>query len=105
MNKLYVHLFVLPRWFAAPAAICAVALGCNIHDAMSGFIKVVDTPFAAKSNAAGQVRINGLGTGTARVTVWHPLLKGKDNEMLINLPIPASGMVSKTVPLALRASK
>lgn len=28
MTKLYVHLFVLPRWFAAPAAICAVALGC-----------------------------------------------------------------------------
>ena len=32
----------------------AVALGCNIHDTMSAFIKVVDTPFAAKSNAAGQ---------------------------------------------------
>ena len=29
----------------------AVALGCNIHDSMSGFIKVVDTPYAAKSNA------------------------------------------------------
>ena len=88
--------------FTSPGA---VALGCNIHDAMSGFIKVVDTPFAAKSNAAGQARINGLATGTARVTVWHPLLKGKDNELLINLPIPASGMESKTVPLALRASK
>ncbi|MGB3930967.1 MAG: methylamine utilization protein, partial [Sphingobium sp.] len=45
----------------------AVALGCNIHDQMSGFIKVVDTPFAAKSNAAGQVRVAGLAAGTAQV--------------------------------------
>lgn len=83
----------------------AVALGCNIHDQMSGFIKVVDTPFATKSNAAGQARIGGLATGTAQVTVWHPLLKGKDNELLLNIPVPASGSVGKTVPLALRSAK
>jgi len=83
----------------------AVALGCNIHDQMSGFIKVVDTPFATKSNAAGQARISGLATGTAQVTVWHPLLKGKDNELLLNIPVPASGSVGKTVPLALRSAK
>lgn len=83
----------------------AVALGCNIHDQMSGFIKVVDTPFATKSNAAGQARISGLATGTAQVTVWHPLLKGKNNELLLNIPVPASGSVGKTVPLALRSAK
>lgn len=83
----------------------AVALGCNIHDQMSGFIKVVDTPFATKSNAAGQARISGLATGTAQVNVWHPLLKGKDNELLLNIPVPASGSVGKTVPLALRSAK
>ena len=83
----------------------AVALGCNIHDQMAGFIRVVDTPFATKSNAAGQAQIDRLATGTAQVTVWHPLLKGKDNEMILNLPIPASGTVNKTVPLALRSTK
>jgi hypothetical protein len=83
----------------------AVALGCNIHDQMSGFIKVVDTPFAAKSNAAGLAHIDGLATGTAQVTVWHPMLKAKDNELLINIPIPASGTASKAVSLALRSAK
>ena len=83
----------------------AVALGCNIHDQMSGFIKVVDTPFAIKSNAAGLAHIGGLATGTAQVTVWHPLLKAKDNELLINIPIPTSGTASKAVPLALRSTK
>lgn len=83
----------------------AVALGCNIHDQMAGFIRVVDTPFATKSNATGQAQISGLATGTAQITVWHPLMKGKDNETILNLPIPASGTVAKTVPLALRSAK
>ncbi|MEG8219027.1 methylamine utilization protein [Sphingomonas sp. HH69] len=83
----------------------AVALGCNIHDQMTGFIKVVDTPFAAKSDAAGAARITGMATGTAQVTIWHPLLRTKDNELVLNIPIPGSGAASKTVPLTLRSAR
>jgi hypothetical protein len=82
----------------------AVALGCNIHDQMSGFIKVVDTPFAAKSGANGQVRIPGLATGTAQVTIWHPLMKAKNNEQLLLVPIPGSGSVGRSATVTLRAS-
>lgn len=80
----------------------AVALGCNIHDTMSGFIKVVDTPYAAKSGADGRVSITGLPGGAARVTVWHPEARGKDNETMLNVPISASGSVARAVTLALR---
>lgn len=82
----------------------AVALGCNIHDQMSGFIKVVDTPFAAKSAANGQVRIPGLAAGTAQVTIWHPLMKAKNNEQLLLVPIPGSGSVGRSATVTLRAS-
>lgn len=61
----------------------AVALGCNIHDRMAGFIRVVDTPFAARSDAGGRVRLAGLPDGRGRITIWHPRLKGKDQEMLL----------------------
>lgn len=88
--------------FKAPGA---VAVGCNIHDQMTGFIKVVETPFAAKSDAAGTARITGMATGTAQVTIWHPLLRAKDNELVVNIPIPGSGAASKTVPLTLRAAR
>ncbi|MCP1470558.1 hypothetical protein J3E64_002246 [Sphingobium sp. OAS761] len=81
----------------------AVALGCNIHDQMSGFIKVVDTPFAAKTGANGQVRIPGLAAGTAQVTVWHPMMKSKDNEQLVLVPVPGSGPVVRTATVTLRA--
>lgn len=80
----------------------AVALGCNIHDRMQGFIKVVDTPFAAATNAAGQVRIDGVAAGAARLTVWHPRLKGRDNEAGFALDVPANGAVAKQIKLVMR---
>ena len=80
----------------------AVALGCNIHDSMSGFIKVVDTPFAAKSGADGRLRITGLPGGTARVTVWHPEARGKDNETVLNVALNATGSITRAVTLTLR---
>ncbi len=86
--------------FTSPGA---VALGCNIHDTMSGFIKVVDTPFAARSNGAGQVQIAGLPAGAATVTVWHPSLRGKDNELVMQVPVTASDSVDRLVKLNLRA--
>lgn len=79
----------------------SVALGCNIHDGMSGFIKVVDTPFAAKSSTSGAARLNGLPSGFARVTIWHSKLRGKDNEMIVSIPLTA-GNVSRALTLALR---
>jgi plastocyanin len=80
----------------------AVALGCNIHDSMSGFIKVVDTPFAAKSNSAGAARLAGLPAGVSRITIWHPKLRGKDNEMTVSVPATATGSVSRAFTLTLR---
>ena len=54
-----------------------VALGCNIHDVMIGYIYVADTPFAAKTNAAGEAVIHGLPGGAGTLTVWHPDMRAK----------------------------
>lgn len=80
----------------------AVALGCNIHDAMSGFIRVVDTPFANKTGAAGDTRIAGVGGGKARLTIWHPRLKSKLNEMTYPLDVPVNGDIAKRIIVVLR---
>lgn len=80
----------------------AIALGCNIHDAMSGFIRVVDTPFANKTAAAGDTRIAGVSGGKATLTIWHPRLKSKLNEMSFPLDVPASGDIAKRITIALR---
>jgi plastocyanin len=54
-----------------------VALGCNIHDSMIGYIYVADTPFAAKTDAAGEAVLHGLPGGNGVLSVWHPDMKAK----------------------------
>lgn len=59
----------------------SVALGCNIHDTMRGYIRVVDTPFADKTDANGYVTLSGVPSGAAKLTVWHPRLRAPGGEM------------------------
>jgi plastocyanin len=68
-----------------------VALGCNIHDNMVAFIKVVDTPFAAKTDEKGQAVLRALPPGRAEVRVWHPYMKAPNNEISRNLTVAAAG--------------
>jgi plastocyanin len=55
-----------------------VSLGCNIHDDMIAFIYVSDTPYAAKTDAEGRVRLDGAPPGDYALTVWHESLRGQD---------------------------
>lgn len=69
-----------------------VALGCNIHDSMSAFVKVVDTPFAERTSASGQVALRDIPVGRATVRVWHPLAQARGNEFSAALEIGASDL-------------
>jgi plastocyanin len=79
-----------------------VALGCNIHDNMVAFIKVVDTPFAAKIGAQGDVSLRGVPAGPAVMHVWHPYLKAPGNEVVRDVVLPPSGEVRTSVTVDLR---
>lgn len=48
-----------------------VALGCNIHDDMAGFVVVVDTPWHGRV-ADGLARFAELPGGEYRVRTWSP---------------------------------
>lgn len=53
-----------------------VVLGCNIHDQMSAFIVVVDTPYFAKTDN-GLATLHDLDGGRYTVKVWHPDLRAE----------------------------
>ena len=76
-----------------------VALGCNIHDGMVAFLKVVDTPFAAKSDASGAVVLRGLPGGAAEVRVWHPYLRAPAGEARRLVSLRDGGAEAFTVEL------
>jgi plastocyanin len=56
-----------------------VALGCNIHDAMSAFLVVTDSPWTAQTNAQGLVQFANAPNAPGRLTVWHPYLRAPAN--------------------------
>lgn len=57
-----------------------IALGCNIHDQMRGYIRVTDTPYAARSDLNGLANIGGLSRGSYDVVVWHPGVRAAGGE-------------------------
>jgi plastocyanin len=63
------------------------AIGCNIHDQMVAFVRVVDTPFAAKTGADGLAELKAAPDGKTKLTVWHPHAKAKDQVVVTDITI------------------
>jgi plastocyanin len=80
-----------------------IAVGCNIHDDMSAFIRVVDTPYAIKSGARGEAVIRDIPAGPATLVIWHPYQKTKAGEVSQSITIPASGAVQLSLTLDVRS--
>jgi plastocyanin len=78
-----------------------VALGCNIHDKMSGYIVVVDTPYAAQSDAAGRVTLTNVPDGAGVLTIWAEGLKAPDNQLVQRITL--QGQRATTQVLDVRA--
>jgi plastocyanin len=68
-----------------------IAIGCNIHDSMSAFIYVVDTPFAMKTGADGVAVLRNAPAGAATLRVWHPYMRATDNRVERAVTVPATG--------------
>jgi plastocyanin len=69
--QLYAGVPQAPVLFDKPGI---AVLGCNIHDKMSAWVVVSDTPWFAQSAADGQARIDGAPPGSYVLRVWHPAL-------------------------------
>ena len=77
-----------------------VAIGCNIHDQMVAFIRVVDTPWAEKTAADGTATLASAPGGNLRLSVWHPYAKAKDQTVVQDVTPDASGAVTVVLDLA-----
>lgn len=57
-----------------------VSLGCNIHDWMSAYIVVIDTPYFTTTDANGQATLE-LPSGEYEIRYWHPNIDGKSGDV------------------------
>lgn len=67
-QKLYSGVAAAPQVFDKAGT---VVLGCNIHDRMIAYVKVLDTPYFAKSGADGAARVELPAAGKYTLKAWH----------------------------------
>ncbi len=102
--------FELPLYRGTPAAPVvldkpgAVALGCNIHDWMVGYIYVVDTPWFAKTGDNGNASLV-LPAGEYELRAWHPRLKGPSDATRRPVAVGANGDTHAEFRIALNPDR
>jgi len=82
--------FQLPLYVGKPAhpiqfdKLGVVAIGCNVHEQMSGFIVVLPTPYFGTA-VNGRLTINGLGADDYTVHVWYEGMRNEPEPRVVKL--------------------
>jgi plastocyanin len=97
-QKLYSGVAAAPQVFDQPGT---VVLGCNIHDRMIAYVKVVDTPHFAKTDSNGRASFS-TPPGKGSLEVWHPLQAGQPIRQEVTVT-PGDGPTALRFRLALKA--
>ncbi len=58
-----------------------IVMGCNVHDWMSGYLLVVDTPYFEKTAKNGKTTLDIAGKGRYKIIAWHPQFNEKNNRV------------------------
>jgi len=83
--------FQLPLYKGTPAKPVVfdkagvVTLGCNIHDQMSAFIIVVDTPYFERTGGDGHATLRDVEPGKYVVHVWYPEMRDEPQPQSITI--------------------
>lgn len=81
-QKLYSGTTADPQIFDKPGT---VVLGCNIHDKMIAYVRIVDTPYFGKTDANGEVTVDAPA-GKYILKAWHPdIVGGNAQEQALRL--------------------
>lgn len=100
--------FELPLYIGTPAnpvvfdKVGIVALGCNIHDWMVGYVYVVPTPYFAKTGPDGKARIADAPAGAYDAHAWHPRLKGSPEPSVQRLTLSPAGTEQAAFAMSLK---
>ena len=81
-QKLYSGTTADPQTFDKPGT---VVLGCNIHDKMIAYVRIVDTPYFGKTDAGGSIHSH-VAAGKYVLKAWHPdIVGGNAQEQAVRL--------------------
>lgn len=98
-QKLYSGTSASPQVLEKPGV---VVLGCNIHDKMVAYIRVVETPYFGKTDGAGVVRIDVPAGGKYVLKAWHYNMAGGQPQEQALAVKAGEALSSATFRLALK---
>lgn len=75
-----------------------VAMGCNIHDWMSGYLYIVDTPLFGKTNVQGVVNITLEHEGQYQLVIWHPQMDVEGHTVSQTIEWPTKKKILIKIP-------
>lgn len=73
----------------------SIALLCNVHPEMAGYIVVVPTPYYATSDKSGNYKIENVPDGSYTVTAWHEGGKPQSKPVTVSGDTKADFTLSK----------
>lgn len=76
-----------------------VVLGCNIHDAMAGYIYVTDAPWFGKTGETGVLHLQNVPTGDYLITVWSPYISDPAPSLTRTIHMDGQGIMADRVQL------
>lgn len=82
-----------------------VALGCNIHDNMLAFIYVARSKIFAKTDSEGNADLSDVPSGTYKAYVWHPRLRGDEEELAREVNITDEGDFNISFEVSLKRER
>lgn len=115
-QKLYSGTSAEPQLFDKPGL---VVLGCNIHDKMVAYLRIVDTPYYAKTDISGIANLEIPVGGKFLLKAWHyDALAAQPAEQAVTIkpgatlaanfklvlkpaPLAGTGLLTGAAPLAM----
>ena len=73
----------------------AVALLCNVHPEMSGYVVVAPTPYFAVTDKSGEYKIENVPDGSYAVVAWHEGAKNQSKPVTVSGDTKADFTLSK----------
>ena len=98
-QKLYSGTTAAPQLFDKAGV---VVLGCNIHDKMLAYVKIVDTPYFAKTDGSGAARIDIPAAGKYTLKAWHYGAVGGQTAEQVVVVKPGDALSSAVFKLAIK---
>ncbi len=74
-----------------------VVVGCNIHDSMLGYIRVVDTPHFAVTNEQGVAVLDAVPSGNYAVDVWTPRVRPEALPAALHVAVANNGTAAAEI--------